>query len=498
MPRSIANADPIKNRKADKPPTIEKEWTVLAYLGGENNLFDEMVFAIKAMKSGVTPPPTSPPGEMKFNFNAMVQFAAEEPYRPTSAAKNPIRFRLTPGDFDGFLYKDLEPPRTEPTTFARQPGHPKSYKEELIDFLLWGLQHAQAKHYMVIFSGHGLGIESDFLSKDSTPPQSLTVRDLRDILRDRRVKKLLGHERRIDILGLDSCLMNMVEVGYELRTDVGILIASQGSQANLGWPYKGIFGYLHGASSADPETLATNIVKSFVDYYDDFATVADNSADLSACRLRDNKGDYMQKIKKEIDGLAAALSKQIRIIKDNNGDPVAETGPESEFAKALIFAHWYAQTYHFDQYVDIQDFCDILVRNLPRRGDYDAIRNKCRSLTAAVRKCVIGIDKRNYAGPLYQYSHGLSIYLPWSDVYALYNSEQLAFLEGGEWQKFVDNYIACTRRKPREELVDEKLVFIQTKDSPPHSKGDDDPRLRAKNPPSVWGVPHYFIEFARR
>src|SRR5258707_10632241 len=110
MTEEISTTETSENGvTAEKGDGEKKEWAVLVYLGGENNLLDEMVFAIKEMKSSVPTPPDeirrrTPRPE--FKFNALVQFAAEEPSYPTSALKVPRRFILKPWDIDGELNKD--------------------------------------------------------------------------------------------------------------------------------------------------------------------------------------------------------------------------------------------------------------------------------------------------------------------------------------------------------------------------------------------------------
>jgi len=507
-----------KPQTAENPAPLEtgeprKKWAVLVFLGGENNLEDEMVLAIKAMKSSVTPPVVTSPPEpgrgfapdcaplepLEFNFNALVQLSAEDPSFPTSALRVPRRFQLRPGDCDGQLQDDaIPPPIGNPS--PHKPYTVEDYKNELIDFLIWGIRNAHASHLLVVFSAHGLGVKSQFLLRNSTPPLSLTVKDFARVLRDPRVGEALEyHHATIQILGLDSCLMSMAEIGYELRNEVRILVASQGSEANLGWPYRSIFKYLHDNRNAKTEELAQHIVDAFVRYYDDFAIASDLSSDLSACRLRHRGRDYMHRLKTEVDALAAALSELIRcrMRRDENDEATPPWDPAAdEFARVLIFAHWYSQTYHFDQYVDLQDLCELLRENLPCDSEYDYLRESCCHVIEAVKNCTIDPLSRNFTGPLYQYSYGVSIYLPWSRVYKLYDhpdeGEQLDFLRGGKWVGFIHDCIEFTRRPPRPKPA-EDWKKAGEKDSPPHSRGADDPGLRAKNPPSTWPVPSYVV-----
>ena len=45
--------------------------------------------------------------------------------------------------------------------------------------------------------------------------------------------------RRIDILGMDACLMSMAEVCYQIRESVDYTVASEAEQELDGWPYEG-------------------------------------------------------------------------------------------------------------------------------------------------------------------------------------------------------------------------------------------------------------------
>lgn len=483
-----------------------REWAVLIYLGGQNNLFDEMIYAVKEMKSSVPAPPSNQQDGKEFNFHALVQFAAEGTSRPTSAYPLPRRFILKPGDSG--LGRDYYPTPTTSTGQSQEPSSAtEAYKEELIDFLVWGITNTTADYYAVIFSGHGLGIESDFLTEDTTPPRALTVKDLREVLRDDRVSDALG-ENTIDVLGLDSCLMAMAEVGYELREEVSIMISSQGSEANLGWPYKEIFASMHdhleGGGHLSPQNVAAIIMDAFVHYYDDFACAADSSADIAAWRLRDDRHYYMDELKAAVDSLAKAC---LSIIRATNYKPNIWDPATSSFAKSLIFAHWYAQTYHSDQYVDISDLCDVLRNNLPDCDGYEEIKKSCDRIKDIVSACNLrGAWPRRFSGHLYQYSYGVSIYFPWSEIYPLYHAENLDFLKYNHWYEFIQEYTTFTRRPPRDYKAKdiEGETFQEygdkdfppnsrdfppnSRDFPPNSRGGDDPTIRAKNPPSLWKV----------
>ena len=60
--------------------------------------------------------------------------------------------------------------------------------------------------------------------------------------RERETTELLGQE--FDILGFDSCVMGMLEVGYQFALVAKTMIASEGSVPNAGWTYAKILGCL--------------------------------------------------------------------------------------------------------------------------------------------------------------------------------------------------------------------------------------------------------------
>ena len=100
---------------------------------------------------------------------------------------------------------------------------------------------------MVILAGHGAGTEEDFLLRDETTPakkgirpsnptSSLSMRELQKVFE--KVKEEL--KIKIDILGMDVCLMSMIEVCYELNGLVEYLVSSESYSPTAGWPYRQI------------------------------------------------------------------------------------------------------------------------------------------------------------------------------------------------------------------------------------------------------------------
>src|SRR4029077_10243353 len=97
--------------------------------------------------------------------------------------------------------------------------------EELSDFVVWGINYRPADRYMVILSGDGGGPVTTFLPSTVQPGNNLKAGELGKVFEC--VNEKLGKEQIIHVLGLDSCLMSMAEIGYEVRNYASLLVSSQ-------------------------------------------------------------------------------------------------------------------------------------------------------------------------------------------------------------------------------------------------------------------------------
>lgn len=75
----------------------------------------------------------------------------------------------------------------------------------------------------------------------------------------------LSQKHKIDVLGFDACLMQMIEVIYEVSDYVGFVLGSEFSEPADGWEYTTIMKTL--ATKPTAEVLGSKIVKSYMDSY---------------------------------------------------------------------------------------------------------------------------------------------------------------------------------------------------------------------------------------
>ena len=90
-------------------------------------------------------------------------------------------------------------------------------------------------------------------------------RDFLDNLELKKVFKEVG--TKIDIVGFDACLMGMMEVAYQLKDYVKVVVGSEELEPGKGWDYKAIVSYLVNYPMASNEDISKEIIRSFIASY---------------------------------------------------------------------------------------------------------------------------------------------------------------------------------------------------------------------------------------
>jgi hypothetical protein len=274
---------------------------------------------------------------------------------------------------------------------------------------------------LVVISGHASGAAGEFLGyrADRDP---LHVPDLA------RALALGRNGRRIDVLGMDCCFMGMAEVAYELAPHARFLVASEGAVLNHGWPYREILEALVGLTAAE---AAPEIARRYAGNYSDYSLLGVD-ADCAAIDLD------------ELPRLTAPMRRLSEILIARIEDP--------DVWRPAVLAHWEAQSYKDEEYVDLGDFCDRLRLHA---GDPE-IRDGCSGVIGAVGSIV---KTSCVSGPGSQFSTGLSLYFPWCNDAVkskdptgrseMERYQDLVFSRETRWGAFLDAYLSATRREPR-------------------------------------------------
>ena len=260
------------------PPPAQ--WLLLEYLAADNNLEGERLDDLAEMERvGSTP--------------GVVEILAQvdrSPAEDTSKGnwRGTRRYYVTrgtdPRKISSRLLVDLGPTNTG------DPGVLESY-------IRFGALRYPARQTALVISNHGSGfyVPPDMQSRQAPrprrrrPPVFHTTREhlqetepaargiayddsAADCLDNRELKRVLAtaHRalgRKVDLVGMDACLMTMLEVAYQLRDHARVLVGSEEVEPGPGWPHAAILGDLTKRPAMTGPELGATIVQRYVESY---------------------------------------------------------------------------------------------------------------------------------------------------------------------------------------------------------------------------------------
>lgn len=461
--------------KREKNPT--REWTIMVFCAGDNALSPIIVSQLKDLKDAGG----------HDDVNVLVYFDANERGIPTrlysinkhvhrnghngnghnghsrpfdTYVQNLAADKITIHGEDGPAARNLE-------RLLNNPDDEPEAINALSAFIAYCQEQHKAHHYALVLVGHGMIVANDEFLPDEFPESSISLKQLGDAIK--------GFRGKLELLAMHSCSMSAVEVAYELKGKAKYMIASEGPAYVQGWPYRKLLGktfellnYKANAqngngngnrngngkqqSETDVQVMVEELYKLCSSNGLDFM-LSGYSQDLALINLEEEKFPPLTKaIKQLVVQLKSALDK--------------------DSGKQLIqVAHLESQSYYNESYTDLYDFCFCLTNNC-RAGEFPKLIAACEKVMAVLepsdrdkseRFKNIVVQSRHF-GSQYQYSHGLSVYFPWSkpvgdakgSVLGRYNKYKFTTdfkkddKKDNSWLSFLQSYLEETEREPRE------------------------------------------------
>lgn len=323
---------------AQAEPIAKKDWTMLVFINGHNNLDDYGAYNINQMeKVGSTD-----------DFNVVVQWAS-------LAAKKTTK-RL-------FVQKDNDINKVSSPVVQELPKVDMGDKKSLLDFIKWGADNFPAEHYFVAVWNHGSGwhlknasgddIHANDISFDDTTGHHITTEQLAEVMED--ATAYIGHP--VDIYGSDACLMAMVEIAHEMAGSVTTFVGSEEVEPGDGWPYDGFLERWSKRPGANSNEVGGFLVDAYKAYYQ---ALGNSTTTLSALDVT-----KLPALVEEI-GL---FREKLLSVKDLN--PIAKAAKD-------------AQRYTYSDYVDIGDVVDRIKVSLIKQGETNVDFTSLRSALSAV------------------------------------------------------------------------------------------------------------------
>ncbi len=312
----------------------------MLYLAGDNSLTEDMVLALQDSPGGGRRPRATR------SWRSSTRAGSASSRRDTTSARSA---------------REAASSTTATRTFHR-PGDQHGQRARLWSTSSSGPTDGASRHeerrHLLILSGHGSGTTEDFLLK----------RRVRDGLADHRraqeaLRRATGRQERhpepskkIDILGMDACYMCMGEVAYEIREHADILVGrgGAGARVRVAVPPDPAKTARESpcrrttASTWSPEELAARLIVDGVRQ----ALLGLRSERGALVGPRRRCGSRRsRRSRRSSRALVTALERS--------------RGDSRRQHDRLLLAHWYAQTYKSDQFVDLKDLCDAAMKKLP-------------------------------------------------------------------------------------------------------------------------------------
>jgi hypothetical protein len=299
----------------------------------------------------------------------------------------------------------------------------------LSNFIIKSVKLYPAKHYALIIADHGYGFVG--VSFDDTDHDELSLTELK--------KSLSKSGMKIDLLIFDACLMSMIEVAYQLREYVNVMVASEGNRIWFnapewwGWnthPYPSVLTKL----IENPSMNATELAKIFVEETEKMYSSAIEPVTVSAIDL-----SHVEELAQSIDSLVSSLRNNMDVYRSKIKDVRDWT---FEFITWEMRFEWPPYKKVETGFIDLGDFLD----GLKHKIDDENLRNKIDDVKKKM-EYVIFAKWNKFAYPL----SGLSIYFPsatslpdpdtfagrWWIYSSVMGSPALDFSNFHEWDDFL-------------------------------------------------------------
>ena len=364
------------------PPAAPRgpaKWTVMVYVNAKNNLEEYGLKDVNEMEAvGSTP-----------DVNIVAELGRIDGYSTSD------------GDWKGsrryLVQKDNDTSKiTSPVVMEIPKSDMGNYKN-LVEFVNWSKANYPAQRYVLVIWNHGSGwnktgeAEGKGISYDDESGNHITTQQL---------KLALGETGKVEILSMDACLMQMMEVAYEARTGADYIVASEETEPGDGYTYNDFLGPL----AANPAMTQAELSKLMVDAYTNHYQQINQGATQSSVRA-----ENLYKLGQLMNGWASAVMASGEVVNAKN-------------------ARTKAQAFYYSSNKDLGHFVKLV-----NAGTQNAdVKAKGEELLGFLNGSVIYHNRAT--GAKYANATGLAVYLP-SYYTAAY--DDLQFAKDTNWDDFM-------------------------------------------------------------
>ncbi|MRR29957.1 hypothetical protein EG834_06490, partial [bacterium] len=302
--------------------------------------------------------------------------------------------------------------------------------QTLVDFVSWAVETFPADRYALVLSDHGLGWPGGWsdptggADRGSAPligalqGDSIYLSELEGVLG--QIQSNTGIEK-LDLIGMDACLMSQMEVYAMLQPYARIAVASEETEPGLGWAYAAFLSDLVNNPAMDGAQLATDIVDTYIGQDQ---RIVDNQARADFLRQGSSVGGFFGAPSISAAQISSQIERDITLTALDL-DAFADLNTAfNDFAyalqsvdqRAIASARNYTQSYTSifgrevpPSYIDMGHFVQLAVK---QTGDA-ALQSAAQNVMAALNNALVA-ERHGSSKPG---STGVAIYFPNSSLY---------------------------------------------------------------------------------
>ncbi len=376
---------------------LPRKWTVMIYLDADNDLesfgaLDDIPEMEKIGSSG--------------EVNVVVQWdGLKGIYGMPSSTK---RYYIFPGHKE-----ELQ------SLGELNMGDPQT----LWNFIGWAMSTYPAEYYLLVIWDHGNGWRGGTASNFKGIAFDFTSGDYLHL--NEFPEAFSGYH--LDIVSFDGCLMGLAEVTYQLRDYADYVVASPELVPADGWPYDDILKDLVRDPDLTPLEISEKISDLYVTSYGIGGSQAEEGTYPAILSVYDLS--YMDELAQVTDSFVSLLMGYPELVTGSYYEDIEDDRQTYNFIDpGYPQFSTLADYYHFAQ----------LVENWPQ-ADF-ALINRAKEVMDTIDKVVsYTISRDDSYGDTevsFANSHGLAIYLNWTDEYNYIYSSSHDFANDTRWDEF--------------------------------------------------------------
>ena len=365
---------------ADSKASKAKEWTIMVFVNGKNNLEQ---YALKDM-------------------NEMEAIGSSDQVNVVTEIGRIAGYDSSDGDWQGsrrFLVKKDSNPNKVTSPVVQNLGKVDmgDYKH-LIEFGNWAKANYPAQKYMLIVWNHGSGWDKNLnldkgISYDDETGNHMSTPQLGLAL------KGMGG---INVYGSDACLMQMPEVNYELKDYVEYIVGSEETEPGDGYTYDLMLGPIVKNPTMSAEQLGKTAVDAYSDHYQSISQESTQSLVKTAA----------------LPGYVAAVNEFVAAAMAAKEQALIKTAASN------------AQSFAVSDNKDLWHFLSLYAASSKNA----AVKAKAKALQEYTAGTLVVHNRTNS----FDNAHGLSVYMPSYGFNSDYND--LAWAKAAQWDEFIKWY----------------------------------------------------------